>query len=487
MKKSIKEAYDPEIFRRQGHAFVDFLADALQKSHMEEEKVLNWQEPDEQYAFWESDWKKADKINALELFKQIYSRCVQVHKPKYMGHQMSPPAPLSALAGFLSDFMNNGMGVYEVGAPATALERLVIKIAGRQLGFSAEADGVITSGGTLANLTALLAVRSIKASEQVWTQGGKRQYALMVSEEAHYCVDRAARIMGWGSEGIIKVAVNEYFQMRTECLPELYEKAKAQGKEVLAIIGSAGTTSTGSFDNLTAIANFCERHKLWFHVDGAHGGALSFSKKYRGLLRGLERADSVVMDFHKMLATPAITSALIFKDGRHSFQTFTQNARYLFEQSADREWYNLAKRTFECTKLMLSVRAYSVLRFHGLTFLDDHVTSVIDLSARFANMIKAFPFMELCVRPECNIVCFRYRPLELKEKALDLLNEAIRKKILEEGRFYIVKTNLLKKTWLRTTLTNPFTKEKDLLELLETISTLGESLLLENEKIAQWR
>ncbi len=95
--------------------------------------------------------------------------------------------------------------------------------------------------------------------------------------------------------------------------------------------------------------------------------------------------------------------------------------------------------------------------------------------------------MELCVRPECNIVCFRYRPLELKEKALDLLNEAIRKKILEEGRFYIVKTNLLKKTWLRTTLTNPFTKEKDLLELLETISTLGESLLLENEKIAQWR
>lgn len=473
MKDSIKQAYDPEAFRRQGHELVDFLADMLQGSLSGDRTVLKWREPNAQYAYWEKDWQEGGAPDPMTLFREVFDHCVHLQERKYMGHQISPPAPVSALAGLLGDFMNNGMGVYEMGAPATAIERLVIRIVAKQIGFAGEADGVLTSGGTLANLTALLAARSIKASERVWTEGSQKQYALMVSEEAHYCVDRAVRIMGWGSAGIIKVPGNDRFQMRTELLPELYQQATAEGREVIAVVGSACSTATGSFDDLEAIADFCAAHDLWFHVDGAHGAALAFSQKYRPVIKGLERADSVAMDFHKMLATPSVTTALVFKDGRHSFQTFAQKAQYLFEQDGDREWYNLAKRTFECTKLMLSVRAYSILRTHGLPFLDDYVTTVTDLGIRFGQMIDEDPRLELCTPPECNIVCFRYRPAELEETALNALNEHIRRRILETGRFYIVKTQLRGRVWLRCTLTNPFTREEDLLALLREVKQFG--------------
>lgn len=473
MKKQIEKAYDPEVFRRRGHELVDFLADALQASLSEDHTVLQWREPEETYAHWEKDWRENQGGAPLELFRQVFDQCVHLQERKYMGHQISPPAPVSALAGLLGDFMNNGMGVYEMGAPATAIERLVIRIVARQMGFPETADGVLTSGGTLANLTALLTARSVVASERAWTEGSKKQYALLVSEEAHYCVDRAVRIMGWGSAGIIKVPANDRFQMRTERLPELYRQAVDEGKEVIAVVGSACSTATGSFDDLEAIADFCAEHRLWFHVDGAHGAALAFSEKYRHVLKGLERADSVAMDFHKMLVTPSVTTALVYKDGRHSFQTFAQKARYLFEKDGDREWYNLAKRTFECTKLMLSVRAYSILRTYGLEFLDDYVTTVTDLGLRFGEMIGAHPEMELCTPPECNIVCFRYHPEGLDGEALNRLNEHIRRRILEEGRFYVVKTQLRGVVWLRCTLTNPFTREEDLRALLAAVKEMG--------------
>jgi L-2,4-diaminobutyrate decarboxylase len=292
----------------------------------------------------------------------------------------------------------------------------------------------------------------------------------MVSEQAHYCVDRAARIMGWGEEGIIKVPVNERYQMRTELLESYYEKAKTAGRQVIAVVGSACTTSTGSFDDLETIRQFCEEHQLWFHIDGAHGAAAVFSPKYKKLVKGLERADSVVMDFHKMLLTPSITTALVFKKEEDSYRTFAQKAQYLWEAEEDREWFNLAKRTFECTKLMLSLKVYAILKTYGTQLWEEYVTKVIDTGRRFGQLVEAHPYFELATAPECNIVCFRYVPKGVQDlEALNQLNENIRQQLLEEGRFYIVKTNLGGVLWLRCTFTNPFTTEQDLKSLLRSI------------------
>ncbi|HMQ62109.1 MAG TPA: aminotransferase class V-fold PLP-dependent enzyme [Flavilitoribacter sp.] len=474
MKSAIlRSAYDPEAFRRNGHELVDLLADYLSALESENEIPANaWIPPQDSLEFWERELNAASGNTPVQFFGKVMARSVHLHHPRYMGHQISPPAPVAALAGFLGDFLNNGMGVYEMGVSGTPIEHIVIKTVAGELGFDERSGGYLTSGGSLANLTALLAARSIKSTEPVWETGNGRGLALMVSEEAHYCVDRAARIMGWGAKGIIKIPVNDRFQMRTELLPQYLEKARRDDLTVLAVVGSACSTSTGAFDDLESIGQFCRDNGLWFHVDGAHGAALGLSPAYRSVVKGLNQADSVAMDFHKMLMTPSVTTALIFKDGLNSFRTFNQQAQYLFDRAEEGEWYNLAKRTFECTKLMLGLKVYAILQSHGMAFFADCVTRLCDLGKAFANLIRETSDFELAVEPACNIVCFRYKPPGWSGDP-DYLNEGLRKALLLDGTYYVVQTRLKNHSWIRCTLSNPFTTETELTGLLRKIRTLA--------------
>lgn len=467
MNDLLKSAYDPETFRRQGHALVDMLADHLTGAlQRQPEKTIEWMAPETAAAVWELGETGEAPVAPEDLFRKVLEGGIKLHHPRYMGHQVSPPLPLPALAGLLNDFLNNGMGVFEMGIPGTAMERAVIRSVARKIGFDEGADGILTSGGTLANLTALLAARSVRAERNIWKEGSEGQLALMVSEEAHYCVDRAARIMGWGEAGVIKVPSDTRFSMRTELLEPMYQEARARGVEVIAVVGSACTTSTGSFDDLQAIGEFAQRHGLWFHVDGAHGAACMYAPKYRHLVAGMELADSVVMDFHKMLLSPTITTALVFRDGAHSFRTFSQKAEYLLSPDGTQDWHNLAKRTFETTKTMMSIRAYSMLQVYGEELFETYVTQVNDRCADFATLLQTRPGWELAAPPSCNILCFRHVPPGLPETEISAHNAAIRQRLVEQGRFYIVQTTLRGKLYLRVTLTNPFTTLDDLQELL---------------------
>lgn len=474
MDDILQQAYDPEQFRRQGHELIDHMADLLAQQATGQAPAISYQRPEDSFSHWQHDEQAGNHHDPIELLQQALTKGVQLHNPNYMGHQISPPVPITALAGLVNDMMNNGMGVYEMGQVGVTLERLVCQIVARQMGFGEAADGVLTSGGTLANLTALLTARSIKASERVWEKGQKRQLALMVSEEAHYCVDRAVRIMGWGEAGIIKVPANDRYEIRTDLLDEYLQQARAEGKEVIAVVGSACSTATGSFDDIPALADFCDKHDLWLHIDGAHGAATVFSERYRALVEGLERADSVAMDFHKMLLTPAIATALIYREGHHSYRTFAQRAAYLWESQDDTEWYNLAKRTFECTKAMYSLKFYSLYRTYGKELLDAYVTRVIDTTLAFAKKLEQHDSFELAVAPRCNIICFRYHPGGVMEQeALNQLNTLIRQGLLEDGHYYVVQTRLRGQVYLRCTLTNPFTGPSHLQGLMAKIEKLA--------------
>jgi L-2,4-diaminobutyrate decarboxylase len=338
----------------------------------------------------------------------------------------------------------------------------------QKMGYDSQSGGFLTSGGTLANLTALLAARAAKAPDDVWTVGnGSAKLAVMVSEEAHYCVDRAVRVMGLGDAGIIKVPINDRYQMRTELLESLLEDAQNQGIEVFCVVASACSTSTGSYDDLEAIADFCQKHDIWLHVDGAHGGAVVFSDKYKHLVNGLSRADSTIIDLHKMMMMPALATAVIFKNGNDGYQTFHQKAQYLWDNPESSDWFNSGKRTFECTKLMMSVKIYVTLRIYGLQLLSDNVDILHDLAADFAKLIQQNPQFELAVWPQSNIVCFRF--LGNGSQDLNKLNALIRKNILHEGDFYIVQTLLNGQTYLRVSLMNPLSTIQDLMALLEYI------------------
>lgn len=469
MTELLYNAYNPQQFRQQGHLLIDLLADYLQ--NIDKQAVINWKEPKEQLNLWETDAKQVN-VDVLPFFNMVLDDSIHLHHKKYMGHQISPPAPLAALSSLLSAFLNNGMAVYEMGTTSSALEKIVTDIFCKAIGYTAKAGGFLTSGGTLANLTALLCARQICGGNDIWQERHQEKLAVMVSEEAHYCIDRAARIMGLGTEGIIKVPANESFVMRTDLLEDLLEAAKREGKKVFAIVGSACSTSTGSYDNLSEIANFAEKHQIWLHIDGAHGGAAVFSEKYKYLLKGVERANSIAIDCHKMLMVPSITTALLFKKEDDSYQTFAPKAQYLWDNADEKEWYNYGKRTFECTKLMMSIKVYSLIRTYGVQIFDDFVSTLYDLGKTFARMILANKNFELATEPSANIVCFSLKKDNFTQDQLNQHNSLIRKKIVEKGDFYIVQTMIRGKIYLRTTLMNPFTTEKELGELLYQVENI---------------
>ncbi len=475
MTDCLRDAYDPERFRAQGHQLIDSLADYLANmQHDPRLAVLPWQSPDDRLENWQADYRKAPDAQLNKFWDVVVQQSMHLHHPHYVGHQVAPPAPVAALAGLVSAFLNNGMAVYEMGPVSSALERVVIQEVARLIGYGSAAGGLMTSGGTLSNLTALLAARQHQV-EGAWQNGSPEPLALLVSEEAHYCIDRAVKVMGWGEGGIIKVPTDERYKLRPDALEQCYQRALAKGRRVIAVVGSACTTSTGSYDPLDAIADFCALHKLWFHVDGAHGAPAAFSPEYRSLVRGLERADSITIDFHKMMLTPAITTGLLFKDEAHSYQTFAQRASYLLND-AEGEWFNSGKRAFECTKRMMSLQVYSILRTYGPDIFAENVNYLYGLARTFARMIAERPALALALSPEANIVCFRYAGKQSDADALDQLNAALRQEMLEDGKFYIVQTQLRGQVFLRTTLMNVFTTEAVLGELLNEVEAAGERI-----------
>jgi L-2,4-diaminobutyrate decarboxylase len=242
---------------------------------------------------------------------------------------------------------------------------------------------------------------------------------------------------------------------------------------VLGVVASACSTATGAFDPIEPIADFCEQHGLWLHVDGAHGAALALSPKHRHLLRGIERADSVIWDAHKMLLQPALVTAVLFRDQRHSAGAFAQDASYLLDTAHDDAWFDLASRTFECTKRMMSFKLYATLAVFGPALFDAYVTRVVDLARDFAALLRRTDDFEVAVDPECNIVCFRHRPASFTgpDEALDELQASIRRRVIASGAFYPVQTRLDGRLWLRTTLMGPFTTIEDLGRLIDCCRT----------------
>jgi L-2,4-diaminobutyrate decarboxylase len=474
----LSNAYDPAQFRRMGHALIDQLADHLEAATTRTyEQAIPYHTPDEAYAYWLADSQKPLPNEPATLFADIIARSTRLHHPRYMGHQVSPVAPAAALAGLLAELLNNGSAVYEMGMAGNAIERVVIEHTARHIGYDSAAGGIITSGGTLGNLTALLTARAALPHD-VWHEGyGAEKLAIIVSDEAHYCVDRAARIMGLGNAGILKVPTDDQYKLRTDLLEETYRRAVAAGLTVFAVVGSGSSTSTGAHDDLEAIGTFARANGLWFHVDAAHGGGAFFSPTYRHLLAGADQADSVVIDYHKLLMVPALATAVVYKRGDDAHRTFQQRAQYLWD-STGADWYNSGKRTFECTKFMASVKAYTLLRLYGEDLFRQNIDILYGLSRTFAALIRQRPGFELATEPESNIVCFRYvgDPSGRERSGLNAQNQRIRAALLNEGRFYIVQTTLREQTgssaqYLRVSLMNPFTTEADLIELLDTIKS----------------
>lgn len=459
------EGYNIEDFRQRGYQIIDTLVEYLRTSSKETRNVLDLNKPEEEYSFW-----KDYEVTDLESFNQeLIKRSISLHHPKYIGHQVSAPLPDLALLGLTSDLLNNGMGIYEMGAAATAIERYVIDQFTAAVGYDHLSSGFLTSGGTLANLTALLAARSHAISKYETHQD---KLYIVVSEQAHFCVERAVITMGIPKENILKIGTNNSFQIDIKQTISTCESIVSKGGFIMSIVACACSTATGTYDDISALSDYCQKEGIWLHVDGAHGGAAMFSDRLKSkLLNGIQRADSFIVDAHKMMLTPALCTAVLFKNGDNSYISFKQKADYLFDLN-ENDPHNLAKRTYETTKLMMGIKVYYLLKKYGKKYIGEYIERQTDLTYRLSEFIQLSSDLEVAHHPMSNILCFRFINDKNSNEELNLLNQEIRSILLESGKFYIVSTMLRGNFYLRVTVMNALTQWADLIELIEEIRTI---------------
>ena len=463
-------AYEPESFRAQGHALVDRLADHLQQC---QQRALATSypapEPAEERAFW-AERLAASDVSLEDLLQLTLARSNQLHDPRYMGHQVAVPMPSAALVGLLTDLLNNGQAIYEMGPSNAALEELLMAEIGEALGLPTGCGGILCHGGTIGNLVALLAAQR-KWAPETWAEGvaAARPVAVFVSAQAHYCVDRAVRLLGWGEGAVVQIPTDPHHRIRLDELERLADQARREGRHPLAVVGSACTTSTGAFDPLEGMADWAEANGVWFHVDGAHGAPAAFSDTHRHLVTGMGRADSVVMDFHKLCGLPALCTGVFYRSVGSSYLPFVQQAEYLWSNAAGTDWWDTGKRTLECTKRMLSTRLAAVRAEHGWSIWGELVDRLFATASAFAAEIEVRAGWELAMPPQANIVCFR--PVDAATGRKERL-AALRQAYLRDGSGYIVATSFDGEHWLRCTFMNPLTEPADFCQMLDELTQL---------------
>lgn len=470
MPPAICDAYDPERFRADGHRLIDAITDQLARWLARDGVVVPWRDPAEARAAY----RELGQGELVDDLVHVMRSSTALANPRCMGHQVPPPLPAAVLAEAVSALLNNGMAVAEMGTVATPIELAVVDWMCRTLGLPSGAGGVLTSGGSLGNLTALLAMRQAHAGFDVWRDGAHAgpPLAVIVSEDAHYSVARTLRIMGWGEAGAIAAAIDARHRLTAAAVEDAL--ARAGDRRVIGIVAAAGSTATGAFDPLDELADIAAAHALWLHVDAAHGGGAALSPSQRGLLRGIERADSVVWDAHKLLMMPALVTAVLFRREDHAYEAFAQQASYLFAATRPADtWWDLGQRTLECTKRMMAIELWTALRARGEAWFGAVVDRQHALAVELAALVDAAPDFELALAPASNIVCYRHVPDGVRDlDAVDLHNRALRRRVVEDGRFYIVGTQLPGGYFLRSTLMNPLIEQRDLEQLLDHLRTL---------------
>ena len=279
----------------------------------------------------------------------------------------------------------------------------------------------------------------------------------------------------------MRVRLDEQRRMNVEHLDETLAELRGKGTPIVAVCACACATPIGAFDPLPEIADVCQRHEVWLHVDAAHGGAACLSDKYRHLIAGLEQADSVVADAHKMMFVPALCAFVFYKNRDHRFEAFRQDASYLFDPSSPGlAEYDSGMLTPECTKRAASFGLWGVWSLFGQKLFSDMVNSTFDLGRVFYEKLVETPDFEPLHEPQCNIVAFQHVPDALQDAPPDVLNQfllKLRHALIRSGEFYIVQARIDGKQALRVTIINPLTTADHLDGLLDAIRRTGQNIL----------
>ncbi|WP_135306175.1 pyridoxal phosphate-dependent decarboxylase family protein [Haloarcula amylovorans] len=419
-----------------------------------------------------------------EVAERVLANSVDPSHPRCTAHLQCPPMVPGLAAEALLSATNQSLDSFDQAPAATILEERVIDALGHLFDLPVAADGVFTSGGTQSNFQALLLARDRYCDQRfgrdVQHMGlptEAESLRVVCSEAAHFTAEQAAHHLGLGENAVVTVETDDTYRMDPEALDETLSALDRQGREPFAIVGTAGTTDFGSIDPLAELAERAAEWDVWFHVDAAYGGALALSDEYADRLAGIERADSVAVDFHKLFYQPISCGALLLRDA-DEFRWMARNAAYLNPEAHDEAGVpNLVAKSVQTTRRFDALKPYLAFRALGRDRLGGLVESTLELADDAASLLDDADDFELVNDPALNAVVFRYRPCEgLDEEAVSELNATVRETILHDGRAVVARTEVEDVTSLKLTLLNPTATLDDVAETLEAIRECGSTV-----------
>ncbi|MGA5406167.1 pyridoxal phosphate-dependent decarboxylase family protein [Streptomyces lavendulocolor] len=417
-----------------------------------------------------------DASAALDELEQVYLRdAVYFHHPRYLGHLNCPVVIPAVLGEAVLSAVNSSLDTWDQSAGGTLIERKLIDWTTGRIGLGPAADGVFTSGGTQSNLQALLLAREEAKTDDL------AKLRIFSSECSHFSVQKSAKLLGLPPQSVVSVPTDRDKRMQSVALAAELELCAAQGLTPMAIVATAGTTDFGSIDPLPEIAELAAQYGAWMHVDAAYGCGLLASPTRRHLLDGIERADSVTVDYHKSFFQPVSSSAVLVRDGatlRHA----TYHADYLNpRRTAEERIPNQVDKSLQTTRRFDALKLWMTLRVMGADGVGQLFDEVCDLAAAGWDVLAADPRYDVVVRPSLSTLVFRYIPTAVTSPAeIDRANLYARKALFASGEAVVAGTKVDGRQYLKFTLLNPETTVHDITAVLDLIAGHAEQYLGEN-------
>jgi len=400
--------------------------------------------------------------------------------PRFFAFINATADPVGTVADYLASAMNPNC--WGGDHAAIHVERQVVRWLAEAVGLPGEAEGILTSGGSMANFTALGAARRAMApAVREDGMAGVPRIVVYASDQAHNCIDKAVDLLGIGMKQLRKIPTDEHFRIRVERLRAAIEADRAAGLLPAIVVGNAGTVNTGAIDPLEELAGLCAKESLWFHVDGAYGGMATISPALRPLFRGIERAHSVATDPHKWLYVPYEAGATLVREPGRLADAFRRPADYLVhdKDSPVNGPVSFNERGPELSRSFKALKVWMGLKRHGRMGYARAIEHDVEMARFLAETLTGRPDFELLAEPVLSIVNFRYRPAggSLDEPSLDRLNQRIVNRLVGSGAFFLAPTILKGRASMRVAIVNFRTTEADLLALVDDAARVGQEIL----------